>query len=202
MRRFSEPTTLMAPGTRKDLPLLEFSEPLHERILELHPIAKTIEQFYDRHVHDVRVTSSRLLRDANRAVESITKTELPMLEARLTGSLTRLIAALVRFEKDNAMMGEFAGVTSPKAGRRAKHVHLWIAGTLQGEAEACYGRDLRLPWRQIEACLREDLGEQKYGSLAKDVDRNRDGVWFRDARKAGLANNATWPGLTRLRTLR
>lgn len=166
----------------------------------MHPIAKTIEQFYDRYLHDVRVASSRLLLDANRAISDLAQTDLPLLKTSLAGSLTRLVESLAEFEAENALLGAFAGVTRPRAGRRAKHVNLWVAGTLQGEAEAHYRRDLRLPWTRIEACLRDDCREPKWGSLAKDVERNRDGAWFRDARNAGLANKASWPRSTRLRT--
>jgi hypothetical protein len=189
--------------SRKSLPLLEFSDPLKERIIDLHPIANTIKEFYDRHIHTVRVTSSPLrheVEDASRALKEI-ETNLHMLKARLTGALTRLVAALVEFEEESALLGAFAGATSVKGGTRGHHVHLWIAGVLQGEAERHFKRDLRLPWGEIEDCLRDHCGERvrDRGSLAKDVARNRKGPWFREAHSLRLKKGAEWPRRTTLR---
>ena len=195
---------LSSQDSRKKLPALKFSDvsdALRDRIIDLHPIATTIAQFYDRHIHTARVASSGLLRDAKdaaRVVEKLGERELRTLKTRATRSLTRLIAALEEFEKESARMGAFAGVTSPKPGMRAKHVHLWIAGILQGEAEAHYGRGLRLPWSDIDACLQECEKETRVrGNLAKDVGRNRKGAWFREAREIGLSSGAEWPGVPR-----
>lgn len=199
-----QPGRALSQRSRKTLPALKFSDALRDRVIDLHPIATTIAQFYDRHVHTARVSSSALLRDANdalRAVAEIRERELRTLKARSGRSLKRLITALEEFENESARMGEFAGVITPRPGMRANHVHLWIAGILQGEAQSHYGGDLRLPWAKIDACLQENCGEhtRDRGSLSKDVERNREGAWFCSARDIGLSNDAEWPHLTPLR---
>ena len=190
--------------SRRELPIVEFSDALRDRVVDLYPIAMTIKEFYDQHVHKVRLASSGLLVDAGhtaRAVKRRRKRELRTLRARSTRALTRLTAALVKFEEEITRMADFAGATNPRGGKRANHVHLWIAGTLQGEADAFYEQDVRLPWAKIEDRLaiitKEPPRNRRY--LALDVDRNRERSWFLDAREIGLASDAEWPQSTRLR---
>lgn len=194
----------MAQRSRKALPLLEFSKALEQAVIRQHPPAQRAAQFYEHHVHDIRVTAHNLCRGAKRAVKDIRETNLRVnkaLSTLSTSALRRLIDALVAFERESAPSGAFAGANSPRGGSRANHVHLWIAGILQGEAERFFGHDLRLPWAEIEGCLQVQCGEPKrdVAYLAKDVDRNREGTWFRRARDIGFRNSVEWPGLTRFR---
>lgn len=201
----------MPKRSRSKLPKVEASEALKERVMEIYPLASYMKAFYDRHLHRVRKTAARLSRETKEALEEIEKTDLPAPVRRgnkkvgtgpvSKAALRRLLQALDEFENDGnvSLLTNYGGADS-LSGRRANHVPLWVAGVLQGEAESGYGRDVRLPWTQIEKWLK-DCGSpaREYEDLGKDVTRNRQRPWFMQARESGLASKADWPDSTPLR---